>query len=335
MKKIAVLNDLSGLGKCSLTAAIPVISVMGVQACPFPTAILSNQTGYASCFRDDYTDRMDAYMAEWKKRNLVFDGIYTGFLAGESQAEKILAFIEAFAREDTRILTDTVLGDEGKAYDFYTESFCEKIRGIAARAHVITPNLTEALLLLYGREGMESRWEQLARRKVKEYQKEIAGLGEQLAERFSLRAAVITGIDLPLERAERWEETGDTRSRSFPVGWMGNSEGNGNRIRENRCERSENQLGKMGAKGIGNLVWEKGRESWVISEKTGGSYSGTGDLFASIISAGMVKGLSVESCARRAAAFLEKGIRDAVAEGTDRNDGICFETYLHELACMV
>lgn len=70
MKKIAVIHDLSGLGKCSLTAAIPVISVMGVQACPLPTAILSNQTGYGSYFWDDYTDRMELIMDEWKKRDL-------------------------------------------------------------------------------------------------------------------------------------------------------------------------------------------------------------------------------------------------------------------------
>ena len=66
MKKIAVIHDLSGLGKCSLTAAIPVISAMGVQACPLPTAILSNQTGYGSYFWDDYTDRMELIMDEWK-----------------------------------------------------------------------------------------------------------------------------------------------------------------------------------------------------------------------------------------------------------------------------
>ena len=73
MKKIAVLNDLSGLGKCSLTAAIPVISVMGIQACPLPTAVLSCQTGFPSYFCDDYTDRMDKFMDEWK--NLDFSPI--------------------------------------------------------------------------------------------------------------------------------------------------------------------------------------------------------------------------------------------------------------------
>lgn len=68
MKKIAVINDLSGLGKCSLTAAIPVISVMGVQACPLPTAVLSNQTGYESYFCEDFTEHMEPYMEQWKKR---------------------------------------------------------------------------------------------------------------------------------------------------------------------------------------------------------------------------------------------------------------------------
>ena len=78
MKKIAVINDLSGLGKCSLTAAIPVISVMGVQACPFPTAVLSNQTGYETYFCEDFTEHMAPYMEEWKKRGFVPHGIYTG-----------------------------------------------------------------------------------------------------------------------------------------------------------------------------------------------------------------------------------------------------------------
>ena len=81
MKKIAVINDLSGFGKCSLTAAIPVISVMGVQPCPLPTAILSAQTGYPSYFLEDFTDKMEAFRLEWKNLGAEFDGIYTGFVA--------------------------------------------------------------------------------------------------------------------------------------------------------------------------------------------------------------------------------------------------------------
>ena len=285
MKKIAVLNDLSGLGKCSLTAAIPVISVMGVQACPLPTAVLSNQTGYASFYCDDYTDRMDAIMTEWKKRKFRPDGIYTGYLAGECQADHILKFIDEFAQEDTTILVDPVLGDSGKVYSMYTEELCSRMRELVTKAQMITPNLTEALLLLYGREGMKEQWEALTKLQGQEYLSRIEEIGKTLTEHFHTDA-VITGIDYK-EPQKKMK--------------------------------------------IGNLVLQEGSLSWVFTEKEGGSYSGTGDLFASVLSAGMVRGLDEVTCVKKAVRFLSKAIHDAVAEGTDRNDGVCFETYLYEL----
>ena len=103
-KKIAVINDLSGFGKCSLTAAISVIAAMGVQPCPLPTAILSAQTGYPSYFCDDYTDKMDEFRKEWKKMGVSFDGIYTGFMAGGRQIEKVFDFLDDFYTEDTFLL---------------------------------------------------------------------------------------------------------------------------------------------------------------------------------------------------------------------------------------
>lgn len=287
MKKIAVINDLSGMGKCSLTAAIPVISVMGVQACPLPTAVLSNQTGYESYFWDDYTDRMDAIMEEWKKRQFCPDGIYTGFLAGEAQVDKIFRFLDYFYKKDTLLLVDTVMGDQGRVYGIYTDALCEKLRQLSGRAQVITPNLTEALLLLYGKEGMDKRWDELSRLKGKEFLCAVEETGAALTEKFSVRAAVITGVD--------HEEEGK------PVQ-------------------------------IGNLVRENKNSQWIFSEKEGGSYSGTGDLFASVLSAGLVKGYSMKDCAQKAVRFLQKAIHDAVEEGGDRNDGVCFEKYLWELA---
>ena len=92
IKRVAVINDLSGLGKCSLTAAIPVLSVMGVQACPLPTAVLTNQTGYDSYYCTDFTDKIDHYTEEWQKRGLTLDAISTGYLGSADQAEKILNF---------------------------------------------------------------------------------------------------------------------------------------------------------------------------------------------------------------------------------------------------
>ena len=286
MKKIAVLNDLSGMGKCSLTAAIPVISVMGIQACPLPTAVLSAQTGFPSYYCDDYTDRMDAIMEEWKKMDFYPDGIYTGFLADARQADKAVEFIEQFAKEDTRILIDPVMGDNGEEYPIYTEALCEKMRFLVRRATVITPNLTEALLLLYGAQRAHVLWKELSLMDEERLLKFTESTGKELSKEFDTEV-VITGIDLP--------------------------------ARENHQE-------------MGNLICKDGVQTWVSTVKEGGSYSGTGDLFASVLSAGMVKGMDTVDSVRKAVKFLSKGIHDAVLEGTDRNEGICFERYLSELA---
>lgn len=286
MKKIAVLNDLSGMGKCSLTAAIPVISVMGIQACPLPTAVLSAQTGFPSYYCDDYTDRMDAIMEEWKKMDFYPDGIYTGFLADARQADKAVEFIEQFAKEDTKILIDPVVGDNGEEYPIYTEALCEKMRFLVRRATVITPNLTEALLLLYGAQRAHVLWKELSLMDEERLLKFTESTGKELSKEFDTEV-VITGIDLP--------------------------------ARENHQE-------------MGNLICKDGVQTWVSTVKEGGSYSGTGDLFASVLSAGMVKGMDTVDSVRKAVKFLSKGIHDAVLEGTDRNEGICFERYLSELA---
>jgi len=286
LKKIAVLNDLSGMGKCSLTAAIPVISVMGIQACPLPTAVLSAQTGFPSYYCDDYTDRMDAIMEEWKKMDFYPDGIYTGFLADARQADKAVEFIEQFAKEDTKILIDPVMGDNGEEYPIYTEALCEKMRFLVRRATVITPNLTEALLLLYGAQRAHVLWKELSLMDEERLLKFTESTGKELSKEFDTEV-VITGIDLP--------------------------------ARENHQE-------------IGNLICQDGNTTWVTAAKEGGSYSGTGDLFASVLSAGMVKGIDTVDSVHTAVKFLAKGIHDAVVEGTDRNEGICFERYLSELA---
>ena len=181
MKKIAVLNDLSGLGKCSLTAAIPVISVMGIQACPLPTAVLSCQTGFPSYFCDDYTDRMDKFMDEWKNLDFQPDGIYTGFLADAAQADKVVSFIEQFGGENVKILVDPVMGDDGEEYPIYTEALCEKMRFLVKRAAMITPNLTEALLLLHGRERAHKIWSKISNLAEKELKEFVEETGNKLA----------------------------------------------------------------------------------------------------------------------------------------------------------
>lgn len=146
-KKIAVINDFSGFGRCSLTVSIPIISAAGIQCCAMPTAVFSNHTGYADYFFDDYTDKMEAYYAKWEKLGLSFDGIYVGFLGSERQTDIVGDFISRFTGKDTRIIIDPVMGDDGKAYATLTGEHCRSLRRLVRRADIITPNLTEACIL--------------------------------------------------------------------------------------------------------------------------------------------------------------------------------------------
>ena len=146
--KIACINDMTGFGRCSLAAAIPVISRLGVQCCAVPTAILSNHTGFSSFFLDDYTRNFDAYTAEWKKLNLQFRGILTGFLGSEAQFKLVEQFLLDFSsKNETIICVDPVMGDYGKTYRSYTEAMCRAMRSLVGHAQIITPNLTEACIL--------------------------------------------------------------------------------------------------------------------------------------------------------------------------------------------
>lgn len=147
IKKIAVINDLSGFGRCSLTAAISVLSVMGVQPIPLPTAILSSQTEYDSYYCDDYTDKMKYFRQEWEKLQPHFDGIYTGYVASTKQMDEIFLFLDTFRSEDTLLLVDPVMGDDGIPYSVYSDALCRQMKKLVRKADVITPNLTELCLL--------------------------------------------------------------------------------------------------------------------------------------------------------------------------------------------
>ena len=147
MKKIAVVNDISGLGKCSLTAALPIISAHGIQCCPLPTGVFSNQTGYVSFQSVDLTDFMQTYIDEWKKRGVAFDGILTGFIPNSRQGDIIARFIDDFKTDGTIVAVDPIMGDDGEIYPCYGEESIAAVKRLAAKADIITPNLTELALL--------------------------------------------------------------------------------------------------------------------------------------------------------------------------------------------
>lgn len=146
-KKIAAINDLTGYGRCALTVAIPVISHMKLQCCPVPTSVLSNHTGYSEYFFDDYTEKLPAYLAMWKKLQLKFDGIMSGFLGSKEQIGMVEEFIKEFRKESAKVIVDPVMGDHGKIAGTYTEEMCREMRRLLSYADIVTPNLTESCRL--------------------------------------------------------------------------------------------------------------------------------------------------------------------------------------------
>ncbi len=146
-RRCAVVNDFTGFGRCSICVALPILSSMGIQCCSVPTAILSNHTGYKSYFFDSYTDKMADYINEWKKLGLKFDTVFSGFLGCEKQIDIVYNFISEFKGENSLVLVDPVMGDNGKIYTTYTREMCEKMKKLALAADIITPNITEACIL--------------------------------------------------------------------------------------------------------------------------------------------------------------------------------------------
>lgn len=289
MKRIALINDLSGFGKCSLTAAIPVISVMGMQACPLPTAILTAQTGFEEYFCDDYTDKMDTFTEQWKKMDVEFDGIYSGFLADSRQIEKVCNFLDQFKKSDTLYLADPVMGDHGKPYDMFTEDFLHGMKTLVQKADVITPNLTELCMLA------DVDYEEMtAHRGEADYLSRVQEACHILQKKAAARTAEKSG------KKQIIIVTGIVRTRN-------------------------------GKEYIGNLAaWG---EEWFHIENpyTGMGFSGTGDLFASVICGSLVKGLSVRKAMEKASYFLQEAIEEASAEQIPTVHGVHFEKYLSRL----
>lgn len=148
VKRIAAIHDLSGFGKVSLTVAIPILSSMGFQVCPLPTAVLSSNTEMPGFQFVDLTEHMRSFIAHWKAMKLTFDAIYSGFLGSHLQIEIVKDFIDHFKAPGQLVVVDPVLGDDGKLYDSMTPDMVSEMKTLISRADVITPNLTEACALL-------------------------------------------------------------------------------------------------------------------------------------------------------------------------------------------
>lgn len=270
MKRIAAINDLSGFGKCSLTANIPVISALGVQCCPLPTGILSNQTGYPEYRHIDFTRHMSDFAEQWQRLGFTFDGIISGFISNSRQGEIIADIIQKLANVDTLVVVDPVMADDGKIYDSYDSAGVDAIKHISGLATVITPNLTE-LCVITGNE-----YNQIAALKESQITSAVKDMS-----RSTGKTVVTTGIHI------------------------GNNK-------------------------IANAIYTPDDDCLNIieNERIGGSFSGTGDILTSIITAQMVKGVDIAQAVRLAVDFITKSIADTMnscQQGYSPADGINFE----------
>jgi len=148
IKKIAAIHDLSGIGRVSLTSVIPILSSMGIQVCPLPTAVLSSHTQYPDFYKVDLTEHLHPFIKHWKELKLEFDAVYSGYLASAAQVEIVEYLIETFYKDGMMVVVDPVMGDNGSRYASLGMDLVKEMQRLIQKADVITPNLTEAALLL-------------------------------------------------------------------------------------------------------------------------------------------------------------------------------------------
>lgn len=272
-KKLAIINDLTGYGRCSHAVAIPVVSVMGVQACPVPTSVFSNHMAFPIWHKTDYTPQLQEYLACWEELDLRFDGVLCGFLGNTSQVSILSAFMESQKKKGSPLIVlDPVMGDHGKLYSSVPASYTEDLKKLLAYADILTPNLTEACLLT----------------------------GTPFPDCLPGEAAL-------LEMAEKLHGMGPSKV----------------------------VITGLSANGLfHNFVSEStGRPFHALyTTKAGGpSRPGTGDLFASIVAADALNGVSFSESIQKAADFVRICTEGSAAANLPIREGVCFENYLGKL----
>lgn len=183
MKRVLTIQDISCLGKCSLTIALPVISALGSETAILPTAVLSTHTMFKNFTCKDLSDQIEPIAAHWKSEGVAFDAIYTGYLGTVEQIDQIKGLFRSFRGENTMIIVDPVMADNGKLYPAFDMDYVKKNAELCKEADIIVPNITEAALMT----GMEYR-EEYGEAYIKEMLERLNELGAGIS--------VLTGVSL-------------------------------------------------------------------------------------------------------------------------------------------
>lgn len=181
MKRVLTIQDISCLGKCSLTIALPVISALGSEAVILPTALLSTHTMFDGFTVKDLTDQIEPITSHWKKEGVKFDAIYTGYLGTAEQIDMVKEIFRDFRDENTLVFVDPVMADNGKLYPVFDMDYARKNVELCAEADIIVPNITEGSFMT----GMDYR-EEYDESYIREMLMRLNDLGS--------RITVLTGV---------------------------------------------------------------------------------------------------------------------------------------------
>ena len=182
MKRILTIQDISCVGKCSLTVALPIISAFGVETCVLPTAVLSTHTAFSGFSFRDLTSDLKPIVKHWIDQKMSFDAIYTGYLGSLEQIELCKEIFTDFKKENNFIVVDPVMGDNGQLYKGFTQEFADNMAKLCGQADIIVPNLTEASFMLhtpYVEKGYDEKY--------------IQNLLIKLTD-FGCKTAILTGV---------------------------------------------------------------------------------------------------------------------------------------------
>lgn len=187
MKRVMSIQDISCLGKCSLTVALPIISAMGIETCIVPTAVLSTHTQFNNFTFRDLTCDLDGIKNHWKNENFKFDAIYTGYLGSKEQIDIVIDYFDTFKTDENIIIVDPAMADNGKLYTGFDDDFPLAMARLCKKADIILPNISEAAFML----GAEYPGEDCSHDVIRHLLLELAKLGA--------KKVVITGVKGPDE----------------------------------------------------------------------------------------------------------------------------------------
>ncbi len=278
MKRIVTIQDISCVGRCSLTVALPIISALGIECAVIPTAVLSNHTAFSGFTFCDLTDQITPIVDQWEREGLTFDAVYTGYLGSFEQIRIVSHIIDRLKAQnpDLRVIVDPAMADFGKLYTGFDEAFAREMTSLCKKADIILPNLTEAAYML----GIPYPEHGCSEEEYKAILRQLSTLG--------CPTTILTGVSL----------------------------------HENR---------------IGAMAYDCNTDTFSLyeNEHLNAQFHGTGDIFASVVTGAVTRGMELPKALTLAVDFTLACIRNTCADPDHRWYGVSFESVLGMLTASV